>query len=291
MFGYVTPCKMEMKIKDFELFRAYYCGLCKSIQKYYGNLPRLALNYDMTFLAVLIDGLNNSRIETKTHRCYANKFNKKSYVISNDALEYAAFMNVALVYFKLVDDKNDDKSIKGTTFSLFLKRYFKKFPPHLQDKVTVIEENLSALAKMEGSNDKFSIDEISHPFANLTGEIFSSYRSENNKEPLYWLGYNLGKWIYLIDAVDDLEKDIKDKKFNPLLKALDYKNEGFFAFKEKILKRVEFNLITTARLTVENLEKLSLYKNIDIIYNVLELGLIEKINSVLYPCNKKCSKK
>lgn len=290
MFGYVTPCKMEMKIKDFELFRAYYCGLCKSIKKQYGNLPRLVLNYDMTFLAILIDALNNDKINAENHRCIANKFKKKSYVVSSPALEYAAFMNVALVYFKYVDDKNDDKSFKGTTFSLLLKRYFKKFPPNLQDKLSIIEDNLTLLSGMEKSNNTFSIDEICHPFAKLTGEVLSSFKDEDNKEPLYWLGYNLGKWIYLIDAMDDLEKDITKKKFNPLLRALNYDNEGFSVFKNKILKRVEFNLLTTARLTVENLEKLSLYKNQDIVYNVLELGLMEKTNSVLYPCDKKCTK-
>lgn len=290
MFGYVTPCKMEMKIKDFELFRAYYCGLCKSIKKQYGNLPRLVLNYDMTFLAILIDALNNDKINAETHRCFANKFKKKSYVVSNTALEYAAFMNVALVYFKYVDDKNDDKSLKGATFSFFLKRYFKKFPSHLQDKLSIIQDNLTLLASMEKSNNIFSIDEICHPFAKLTGEVLSSFEDENNKEPLYWLGYNLGKWIYLIDAMDDLEKDIKEKKFNPLLRALNYDNEECSVFKNKILKRVEFNLLTTARLTVENLEKLSLYKNQDIVYNILELGLMEKTNSILYPCKKKCSK-
>lgn len=290
MFGYVTPCKMEMKIKDFELFRAYYCGLCKSIQKQYGNLPRLVLNYDMTFLAILIDGLNKNKIKAETHRCFANKFKKKSYVVSNTALEYAAFMNVALVYFKYVDDKNDDKSFKGTTFSLFLKRYFRKFPSHLQDKLSIIQDNLTLLAGMEKSDTTFSIDEICHPFAKLTGEVLSSFEDGNNKESLYWLGYNLGKWIYLIDALDDLEKDIKDKKFNPLLKALNYENEGFITFKNRILKRIEFNLLTTARLTVENLEKLSLYKNQDIVYNILELGLMEKTNSVLYSCDKKCAK-
>lgn len=290
MFGYVIPCKMEMKVKDFELFRAYYCGLCKSIKKSYGNLPRLILNYDMTFLAILIDGLDKNKIKTDSHRCIANRFNKKSYVISNDALEYAAFMNVALVYFKYVDDKNDDNSLKGLTFSFLLKRYFKKFPSKLKNNISIIQENLSLLSEMEKKDTNFSIDEISHPFAKLTGSVLSSYTDENNKDSLYWLGYNLGKWIYLIDAFDDLEKDIKDKKFNPLLKALEYQGEGYLPFNNKILKRIEYNLLTTARLTVENLQNLSIYKNADIIDNILQLGLMEKTNSVLYPCNKNCSK-
>ncbi|MHC1684172.1 MAG: DUF5685 family protein [Clostridiaceae bacterium] len=290
MFGYVIPCKMEMKIKDFELFRAYYCGLCKSIKKSYGNLPRLTLNYDMTFLAILIDGLDKNKITTASHRCIANRFIKKSYVISNDAIEYAAFMNVALVYFKYVDDKNDDNSLKGASFSFLLKRYFKKFPSKLKNNISIIQENLSLLSEMEKKDTNFSIDEISHPFAKLTGAVLSSYTDETNKDSLFWLGYNLGKWIYLIDAFDDLEKDINDKKFNPLLKALEYQGEGYLPFKNKILKRIEFNLLTTARLTVENLQNLSIYKNSDIIDNILQLGLMEKTNSILYPCNKNCSK-
>lgn len=289
MFGYITPCRMELKIKDFETFKAYYCGLCKEIKKSYGTLPSMTLNYDMTFLAILFDSLKNTKTEFTLGRCMAHVVKKRPYVKSNEALEYAAFFNVALVYYKLVDDQIDDNSIKANILSKILSTYFKRFPNNLKPAMEKIKINLASLTTIEHSSEVFSLDEISHPFASLTGEILSFYiNSESEtKETLYWLGYNLGKWIYLIDAFDDLEKDIKNNKFNPILKALEYDKIGFELFKNKVYKRIEFNLLTTARLSLENLNKLELYKNSELLNNILQLGLMEKTQMVLSGCNKK----
>src|SRR5690242_13659370 len=126
MFGYVTPCKMELKIKDYEKFKSYYCGLCKSIKINIGNIPRAALNYDMTFLAILLDSLDNSKSIYTKQRCAIHPLRKKVILKDNDYLSYAAFCNVILSYYKLLDNINDDNSIKSKIFSLFFKNYLKK---------------------------------------------------------------------------------------------------------------------------------------------------------------------
>ncbi len=206
MFGYVTPCKMELKIKEYEKFRAYYCGLCKTIKKDYGELPRITINYDMTFLGILLDSLeDNKNIFIKEH-CIIHPIKKKVIITNNEALKYAAFFNVALSYYKLLDNVEDDNSIKSNISSKFLKNTIHKNNDLYEKHIHTVDNSLKNLYICEKNYENKSIDEISHHFAHLTGYILSSYKNFSFKDSLYWLGYNLGKWIYIIDAFDDLEK-------------------------------------------------------------------------------------
>ena len=126
MFGYVTPLKPELKIREYEMFKSYYCGVCMHIKEYFGNIPRLTLNYDMAFLGVLLDALHNESPSINFKRCIAHPLNKKPMILNNKALEYAAAMNVSLVYYKFIDDVNDDKDIKSKMKILVLEPYKKK---------------------------------------------------------------------------------------------------------------------------------------------------------------------
>lgn len=279
MFGYVLPNKMELKVKEYELFKAYYCGVCKSIKKHFGQLPRMTLSYDMTFLAILLDSIEDERTSVQSERCFVHPNKKKPYVLDNKALSYAAFCNVALTYFKLVDDKEDDKSITSSFLSFILKGYFKKFPKDSDKILLEVEKSLKDLSKLEKGGVAQSIDEISHPFAHLVGYLISVYNS--NDENLYNLGYNLGKWIYLIDAIDDLEKDMKKNKFNPLNDILNKENLPYQEFRSSILERIEFNLTTCGRIAFNELNNINLKKNEEIIKNILSLGLMMKMDKIL----------
>ena len=125
MFGYVMPCKMELKVRDYEKFKAYYCGLCHTIKEQYGNLPRATLNYDMTFLAILLDSLNDKPLASKKITCSLHPLSKKLILIDNEALKYAAQCNIVLTYYKLIDNINDDNAIQSKVASMFLKKYVK----------------------------------------------------------------------------------------------------------------------------------------------------------------------
>lgn len=279
MFGYVTPCKMELKVKDFEKFKAYYCGLCKSIKKNYGNLPRMALNYDMTFLAILLDSFQDKKCEFKKQGCIVHPTGKKVVIVNNDALDYAAFCNVSLAYYKLLDDVWDDDSIKSKIYSSILKNYIAKVPQNLGLLHNKIEEKLKELYFLEKNAKGKNIDELSSPFAELTGIILSSY-NETYKDKLYWLGYNLGKWIYIIDAFDDLEKDMQKNKFNALNAAYNSSNLPYNEFYNIIADRVDFLLVSCAANSYESLESIDLIKNEDILKNILQFGLMEKMDKV-----------
>lgn len=281
MFGYVNPCKMELKIKDYEKFKSYYCGLCLAIKTNFGNLPRLSLNYDMTFLAILLDSLDTNKTEYFKSHCLVHPIKNKIFIKNNNALNYASFCNITLTYYKLIDDYNDDKSIKSKFLSSFLNIYLKKIDPSLKKLILYIEQNLKKLNDLEQNPQNKTLDEFSHPFADLTGFIFSYYiKDEKYKLDLYWLGYNLGKWIYIIDAYDDLEKDIKNKVFNPINSSINIGNLPYSELKSYIDTRIDFNLCNCARECYEYLKRLPINKNFDLLENILHYGLVEKMNLV-----------
>ncbi|MDF2878321.1 MAG: hypothetical protein K0S30_1417, partial [Clostridia bacterium] len=127
MFGYVTPLKDELKIREYTTFKSYYCGLCFHLKKEFGNLPRMTLNYDMTFLAVLLDSLTDKESTIQMKKCMTSPIKKKAVILDNEALTYAANMNVALVYYKLLDDAADNKSLKSKILAAVLSFYKKNF--------------------------------------------------------------------------------------------------------------------------------------------------------------------
>jgi hypothetical protein len=277
MFGYVLPCKMELKVRDYEKFKAYYCGLCHTIKSEFGNIPRAALNYDMAFLAILLDSLNENKLNAKKITCALHPLTKKLIIVDNDPLKYAALCNIVLTYYKLIDNINDDNSMKSKAAYIMLKK-------HIKDNTLnkYISNSLNMLYNMEKAAYKYSIDEISHAFADLTGYIISDYIKEETdyKETLYWLGYNLGKWIYIIDAWDDLEKDMKNNKFNLINVLYNKENLNYEQLKEKAEESIDFILTACASSCLDFLSNLPIRKNQELLYNILELGLMEKMDIV-----------
>lgn len=281
MFGYVTPCKMELKIKDFEKFKAYYCGLCKSIKNNFGNLPRLTLNYDMTFLALLLDSLSEEQYTVEKQFCTIHPAKKRVVITENSALDYGAFCNVLLTYHKLLDNYTDENSLKSKIYASLLSIYLKKAPLEYTDIGLKISESLKLLNNEEQNPKEKSLDELSHHFADLTGYILAAYEKDKACcESLYSLGYNLGKWIYIIDAYDDLEKDIKEKKFNSINSAFNSKKLPYLEFVPLVKERINFSLTMCAQACIENLNKLPIKRSYDLLYNILQYGLMERMDKV-----------
>lgn len=292
MFGYVTPLKQELKIKDFNRFRSYYCGLCFHIKNDFGNIPRIALNYDMTFLALLLDGLSCEEVEFDLKRCAPHPTSKKPVIINNKPLSYAAAMNVALVYYKLLDDVQDDHTLSSKVQLITLSPYKKKFNKSIIELNKLISSRLKDLSNLENNLSFSSIDEICHPFSEIVANILKCYPneliddSEELRDNLYNLGYTLGKWIYLIDALDDLKKDMEKKKFNPINFLYNDNNLSYTELKKNIKERIEFTILNCSYNCVEYLSKLPLNRNIDILNNTLELGMMDKYINVLNNTNE-----
>ncbi|MDS0524455.1 DUF5685 family protein [Clostridium sp. SHJSY1] len=293
MFGYVVPLKSELKIREFNQFKAYYCGLCFSIKKHFGNIPRMTLNYDMTFLSLLLDGLNPEKVKVEGRRCMSHPTNKKLIVLDNNALSYAANMNVSLVYFKLLDDVHDDKDLKSKTLALGLKPYKNKFSESITHINDIIKENLNNLSKLEESKTFTSIDEICDPFSIIVGKILELYPydiindSVITREKLYNLGYSLGKWIYLVDALDDLKDDMEKNKFNPINFLYNSDNLHYDEFLKTILDRLEFSILNCACTCRDILAELDLQRNREILENIINLGMMDKYTAASSGCKSK----
>lgn len=287
LFGYITPLKAELKVKDFGRFKCYYCGLCCQIKKQFGNIPRLSLNYDMTFLGLLLDGLNPEEIKVDSHICMLHPTEKKTIVVDNKPLSYASAINIALFYYKLVDDVNDDKNIKSKISASVLHSYRKKFSKSILKTDEKIKETLRELDELEKNKNFTSIDEICDPFSRLVGIVLRDYPFELSNDcdklrnTLYDLGYSIGKWIYLIDALDDLKDDMEKKKFNPINFLYNKDNLEYNEFIELIKPRIEFTILNCGYTCKENLMMLDLKRNKDILYNIIELGLMDKYLRVI----------
>ncbi len=287
MFGYVTPLKAELKVKDFTRFRSYYCGLCLHIKKNAGNIPRMVLNYDMTFLGVLLDSLSVKEPDFELKRCIVHPKDKKPVVMNNSALQYSAAMNLSLYYHKIKDDIEDDNDIKSKVLEKVLYPYQKKINKSIDNINNIIKNNLKDLREFENNKNFSSIDEICHPFSDIVGNILKLYPNEliNDNEELrnylYSLGYTLGKWIYLIDAFDDLKKDMENKKFNPINFLYNNDNKSYEELLPLIKERIEFTILNCSYNCKDILEKLPLKRNEEILKNILELGLMDRYLGVV----------
>ena len=216
MFGYVTVLKDELKIKDYNTYRAYYCGLCHEIGKNHNQLSRLALNYDLTTLAILLDSLSDKPTEFYKGGCI-KKLGKRPTKCSDANLKYAADMNVLLAYFKLLDDIRDNRSIKALLgiipFALRSFRLKKKYPKLFE----TVKISLDRLAFLENDNCDI-IDKVAHESATMTKAIFAE------ADPLLAsFGYSVGRLVYILDAYDDMARDYKEKNYNPAVLQYSYK--------------------------------------------------------------------
>lgn len=283
MFGYILPEKPEMKIKDYELFRAYYCGVCKSIGRRLGQIPRLTLNYDSTFMAVFLSAFRTEKPEIKRERCIAHPLKKRSIIRNNPIVDYAADMNILLAYLSLRDHWKDEGSLLSLGGMAALKSNFEKLKKKHKEKCGIIESRLAELTGLE-KEGCCSMDRAAEPFAKILEELMDCSllnADENKRNALRWVGYNMGKWIYLLDAYDDIDKDIKNKAYNPLLCQYGYEGGDAGKFKAGIGEQVEFNLVYSLSEMAKACELLEIRNNRGIIENIIYMGMLRKTEQIL----------
>lgn len=273
MFGYVKIYKDELKVKEYNAFRAYYCGLCKTLKDEYGFFSRLGLNYDSVFLAVLLSSVTENRYSCHAERCIANPVKKKPIADKNVSLSYSAAVMVILALLKLKDDIKDEYSIKSLlayTMLLPARHRIKKRYGTLYQKS---KEYVRALSQLERENCS-SQDALSNAFASLMQLLFTPdfVTDENTRRILGHIGYLLGRFIYILDAYEDIEQDKKKKCFNMFL-ALDTPPD-----KEVLYDSLTFTLSSIAN----SYELLNLKCNKNILDNIIYLGLPHVLDDVLH---------
>jgi len=271
MFGYVTAYKPELKMKDFSKYKAYYCGLCKTLQRNYGFKGQMTLSYDMTFLIVLMTSLYECPTTKEENRCVVHPIGKREMLL-NEITEYVADINIVLSYYHFVDDWIDERSQAGLAgLRLFRKAYVRiesKYP----DKCAVIKNALRRLHNLEKNNET-NIDKVAGCFGDLMGELFV-YKKDLWEDDLRRTGFYLGKFVYIMDSYDDIEKDIKSGNYNPL------KNNYMDIRQESITNEYEISCNTMLTMMMaectESFERLPCVESIDILRNILYVGVWNK---------------
>lgn len=211
MFGYVTVNRAELKGKYFDRYRAYYCGLCKTLHDKYGIKGQITLTYDMTFLIILLSSLYDKQSDIKRKRCIMHPCTPHAIMI-NEYTIYAADMSVLLAYYNFKDNWQDDHEIKSRAAMAALRKDVYKIRGRYKRQCKVIESELKALAKCEKAGER-DIDTVSYHFGKILGEIFV-YKKDIWEDTLRKVGFYLGKFIYLMDSWDDLEKDMEKGNYN-----------------------------------------------------------------------------
>lgn len=268
MFGYVVVNKPEMKIKEFEKYRSYYCGLCKTLQSKCGIRGQFSLSYDMTFLAILLSGLYEPDSKEESQRCIVHPFTRQT-VRRNEMLEYTADMTLLLTWYKCRDDFLDEKKAGKAIYGKLIEGQVKKLALQYERQECAVRENMEKLTDFEKAGN-YNIDELSGCFGRLLAEIFVPYTDEWEKN-LRKIGFYIGKFIYLLDAYDDLEQDKKKNCFNPLLEK--EKDEMFDDWVKQLLTMaaVEFS---------REFEKLPIFEDVEILRNIIYSGIWTKYEEV-----------
>lgn len=279
MFGYVNISDATITDEDKKLYSAYYCGLCKAIGKK-TQLMRLGLNNDLTFLSVLLSAICTEEPQFKYNsKCMMHQFKKHDEIKLNSVMDYTSDMNILLVYLKICDDVNDDGKYKG------IKMIFKNKAEKIQSKYPEISkgilDNLERLSELE-KNKCNEIDRVADCFGKMLETVFvpEFIKEENSKRVLSWMGYNIGRWIYIADAYEDMPKDKKKNSYNPLLEA-NY--NSFNDLKDDIYNSMTYTLANIANAY----DLLDIKRNDTLIRNVLYSGLPSRQEAIFNKAEEK----
>ena len=269
MYGYIIANQDELKIKDYKKYRSYYCGLCHMLSKKHGPKGQITLSYEMTFLAVLLTALYEEPLKHEKHRCLVHGMQSRD-MLFNDITAYAADMEVLTAYYKALDNWHDDKDVKSRAFSLTLLRDVKAIEKRWPRQSCAVRDNLEILTALEKAGEQ-DLDTVAGCFGRLLGEIFVLREDDVWADELRHMGFYLGKFIYLMDAYEDLEKDRKRRHFN---------------IWESRRTRRDFDALVENTLSLmmgdcaQSFEVLPIVQDIDILRNILYSGVWMSYNAM-----------
>lgn len=219
MLGYVKTDARELRVREHEFYRALYCGLCKRMGKCTGNCSRMTLSYDFVFLASVRLSLTGEKPTLKKENCFLHPFRRRPTVQKCNALDYCADASALLTYHKLTDDLRDERGLKKLRSALirpFLSgayRRARKRHPVLNDEIAA---RLAEISRFESGERPFEgADALAEQFGKLMEAVFSEGLESADARIAGAIGRSVGHWIYLVDAADDFDEDLKKGRFNP----------------------------------------------------------------------------
>ena len=295
MFGYIRPQKSELLVREYEQYKGIYCSLCRQLGRSYGLASRLTLSYDCTFYAMLLLAMNSDCTGFQSGRCVVNPLKKCTYCKTGEnELTAASALSVLMTYYKIKDDIDDSRfwgKLRGY-FLLPLASHARRKAARDFSQMDLAVSTAMQQQKAAEESENPGIDFCAEPTANMLQQIFEMAAGANSDQEgttvrvLRQFGYYLGRWVYLMDAADDLEKDIKLKSFNPF--AIRYQL-GELATQEEIGKAKEnANLALNSTLSqlIAAFNILDLPHFRPIIENVILKGLPEIQKELLFTKEK-----
>ncbi len=291
MFGYVVVNKQELKIKDFDRYQEYYCGMCHALKEKHGTMAQMSLSYDVTFGAILLSALYEPITLRQEKRCIRHPMKKKKY-LQNFFIDYMADINIVLTYYKCIDDWEDEGSFFKLSYGKTIVNSVKKIKRKYPKKVKIIRDRLKKLSAYEKECNT-NIDTLSSVFGDIMAEVFDINPKECKVNGIYgneWirdlrsLGFHLGKFIYILDAYDDVENDIEKGCFNPFMDK--YKNSRIILDNKTGKKKSDFDvwvrdlLMLIAADIAKAYEKLPIVEDVAILRNIIYSGIWTKYFSI-----------
>ena len=274
MFGYIKTNRPELKVRDDEIYKGVYCTLCRAIGKRCGIIGRMFLSYDVTFMLIALTALRQECSPFVKMRCPFNIAKKcRRFKDITPDTAFCADVSVLLTYHKIRDNIHDSSFFKAILFSrllLILTPSYIRAKKHAPDATEIIINYMDSQFKTE-KNDKITLDSAADPTGRMLGELFTlGARLNEMKKETYRVGYLTGRWIYLTDAADDIEKDTKSGNFNPFLKCGITDRES-----------IQNELFMTAGQLSEAVSHLKIYKFKSIIDNIINDGLYIQTQKIL----------
>lgn len=276
MFGYLKTYNPYLYGKDDVLYKALYCGICKSISSTCGQMARMGLTYDIAFLSAFVHNIKDCDVKIEKKHCVLHPISKRPIANIDEISQKLAYLNTIMVYYKIKDDKKDGKKVLFR--NLFISKGYKKAKNKYPELDEIVKRSCDELAEVE-KNKIESVDISADSTACMLKDVIKQLLKDDCTEYIEQLMYYVGKWIYLIDALDDYDKDNKKGNYNPfclIYKDATYaellnnhKNEILFIFNDIIC-----NIKT-------NYEKVSFKFNKDLIENILTKGIINTTNQIL----------
>ena len=277
MFGYVKPYKPYLYLKDDTLYQALYCSVCKGISKGYGQTARIGLSYDIAFFSALVHNLKNVDVVIKKKRCIAHPVVRRPMANWDELTDICAAINVSLAYYKAKDDIIDEHS--GTLKSFLFKSANKKVLKRHKDIDKIISSRYAELRKLE-ADECDSLDRVSDPFCLMMQDLAKYALGDFNSKADADFFYYLGKWVYIIDALDDYDKDIKKQNYNPF-----YYNCGKAESFKQLLQQHGMDLNFIISDILNSLQRcykeLKFNFNSDLIENIVMRGIPEMTKNVI----------
>lgn len=268
MFGYVVANMEKLNESQKGIYRGYYCGLCRSLKKQFGNFGRLTLNYDMTFMILLLADLLDPETKEHTGRCAVHP-GKERVMLENELIDYGAAMNILLAYYNLMDDWKDEGKKSARTAAKHLARFMAGIEEKYPRQARAVREGMAELDAEESRSPR-DLDTAANIFGRLLGQLFV-YRKDFWAEDCRAFGEGLGRFVYWMDAYEDLPKDMKKNRYNPL--ALIY---GQPDYEDRVAEMLKDTLGECALI----LERLPLVEHLEILRNVLYSGVWSRYNQL-----------